>query len=82
MQKPDRRRVSKHSNPGYCHVVRSDDGGSFRISFTEAMGVRHVKSSPYNSATNGGAESTVKSIKEYLSKEKIHGKRGRLEGNA
>ena len=47
---------------GYCHVVRSDDGGRFRAVVTEAirnMGVRHVKSSAYNSVSYGGAERTI-----------------------
>ena len=55
-------------------MLRSDDGGSFRASFTEEMsklGVKHVKSSAYNSASNGGAERTVHSIKEFLRKENI-----------
>ena len=46
---------------GFCHcqILRSDDGGSFRTSFTEEMtrlGVKHVKSSAYNSSSDGGAE--------------------------
>ena len=59
---------------GYCHVLWSDDGGSFRANFTEEMrklGIRHVKSIAYNSASNGGAERTVWSIKEFLKKENI-----------
>ena len=59
---------------GFCHILRSDDGGSFRTSFTEEMnrlGVKHVKASAYNSSSNGGAERVVRSIKEYLRKENI-----------
>ena len=62
-----------HSH-GFCHVLRSHDGGSFRANFTEQMkelGVDHVKSSPYNSPSNGGAEQTVQSIKSFLRKENI-----------
>ena len=59
---------------GFCHILRSDNGGSFRTSFTEEMnklGVKHVKASAYNSSSNGGAERVVRSIKEYLRKENI-----------
>ena len=35
------------------------------------MGVRHVKSSAYNSASNSGAERTVRSIEEFFRKENI-----------
>ena len=59
---------------GFCHVLRSDGGGSFRANFTEQMkelGVEHVKSSLYNSPSKGGAERTVQSIKSFLRKENI-----------
>ena len=54
---------------GFCHILRSDYGGSFRGSFTEEMsrlGVKHVKASAYNSCSNGGAKRVLLSIKEYL----------------
>ena len=35
------------------------------------LGIRHVKSIAYNSASNGGAERTVRSIKEFLRMENI-----------
>ena len=59
---------------GFFHVLKSTDGGSFRTTFTEEMdrlGVEHDKSSAYNSASNGGSECTVKSIKSFLRKEGI-----------
>ena len=61
-------------NYGFCHILRSNDGGSFRTSFTEEMhrlGVKHLKASAYNSSSNGRAERVVRSIKEYLRKENI-----------
>ena len=61
-------------NYGFCHILRSNDGGSFRTSFTEEMhrlGVKHVKASAYNSSSNGGAERVVRSIKLYLRKKNI-----------
>ena len=36
------------------------------------MGVKHVKSSAYNTASNGGAKHTVRTIKEFLRKENIN----------
>ena len=59
---------------GFCHVLRSDGGGSFRASFTKKMedlGVEHRLSSPYNSSSNGAAERTVRHIKSFLRKENI-----------
>ena len=59
---------------GFCHVLRSDGGGSFRANFTKQMedlGIEHRKSSPYNSPSNGGAERTVQHIKSFLRKENI-----------
>ena len=59
---------------GFCHVLRSDGGGSFRASFTKRMedlGIEHRQSSPYNSPSNGGAERTVQHIKSLLRKENI-----------
>ena len=58
----------------FCHVLWSDGGGSFRANFTKQMkelGVEHVKSSPYNSPSNGGAARTVQHIKSFLRKENI-----------
>ena len=58
----------------FCHILRSDDGGSFRACFTEEMhklGVKHGKASAYNSSSNGVAKLVVQSIKEYVRKENI-----------
>ena len=59
---------------GLPHECRSDGGGSFRNKFTELMksvGINHIKTSPYNSKSNGGCERAVRSIKENLRKEGV-----------
>ena len=52
-------------------TVRSDGGPQFRAEFEKfctASGIRHEKTSPYHSESNGHAESAVKSMKYLLLK--------------
>ena len=52
-------------------VIISDGGPQFRQEFAEfcaKLGVKHIQSSPYNSQSNGLAESAVKQVKYLLIK--------------
>lgn len=56
---------------GWPNVIRSDGGPQFRgefNNFCQEHGIKHQKSSAYNSESNGLAEAAVKSIKKLLFK--------------
>ena len=59
------------SDFGYPKEIQSDNGPQFRGPFKDycrEIGAKHMPSSPYNPASNGLAESGVKSAKTLLSK--------------
>ena len=59
---------------GIPHEVRSDGAGTFRAKFSQMLrevGVNHILTSPYNSKSNGGAERSVRSLKDVLRKELV-----------
>ena len=56
---------------GFPRALRSDGGPQFRAEFREfceSSGILHQLSSPYNSRSNGSAESGVKAVKAVMAK--------------
>ena len=64
------RRSKPHTN-GLSHSIRSDDGPSFRLGFTDylrGLGIEHKLSSAYNLSSNGLAERGVRQLKDVKKK--------------
>ena len=61
---------------GFCSTIRTDSGPAFRKEFTKKMGklgVQITHSSAYPPASNGCAESGIKTVKKQLkSKVRLH----------
>lgn len=58
---------------GLPKTICSDNGGQFTsqefCDFLKLNGIKHVTSPPYNASSNGAAENSVKTVKQFLLKE-------------
>ena len=57
---------------GLPEILVTDNGTCFTSAefqdFTQGNGIQHIKTSPYHPASNGLAERSVQTLKEYLKK--------------